>query len=189
MKLYSDEYLALIRDHHKGHWGGACKGYEDMIHKYMLLTKSKTLLDFGAGKGMLSQQQEIFMSNYEDYYKIIPYDPGNPAFDEWINPPVCDASFSADVMEHIEPEYIDNTLQFIYDKTNNWTYHKICTKPASNNFRSTMKDEKPRNLHTLVKPAHWWANKFERYFTLHDFRANLGHVEFLGIKRDKILDL
>ena len=150
--LISSEYKEKIVAHHtksKGKWGGSVNHKQPMIHKYMLLSDAKSVLDYGSGS---SAFKNGIKQMYPDYkYTIHEYEPGIIGKDE--DPPVCDVTICYDVLEHIEPDKIDNVLQHIYDKTNKWFICNISCVPSFGAFGDGS------NLHLLVKRPEWWVKK------------------------------
>ncbi len=70
------------------------------------LSNVKSLLDFGCGKGKFSQTIKDFNSNINVYS----YDPVTAPIEL---PEQVDVVYSSDVLEHVEPELLDNVLQHI----------------------------------------------------------------------------
>tara|TARA_R100001463_G_C3453629_1_gene213972 strand:- start:44 stop:574 length:531 start_codon:yes stop_codon:yes gene_type:complete len=173
--LISPEYQAQITKLHQSRpWGGAVKGSGQMLHKYLILTKSKSILDYGAGRSDLKKELD---SSYPDHpYIINEYEPGIPELAG--DPPVSDAVISFDVMEHVETDKVEGVIEHIYNKTNLWTYHKICLKPATSVFPGTK-----QNLHVTIKPGFWWLEKFSKHFEFLETGINAGYVYFLGVKK------
>jgi hypothetical protein len=63
-----------------------------------------------------------------------------------------------DVLEHVEPSYLDEVLRNIADKTNKLAYFVICCRPAGQNLPDG------RNAHLIVQPHEWWEKKLLEYF-------------------------
>ena len=173
--LISPEYQAQIEKmHNKKPWGGACRGKAQMLNKYMIMSGAKSLLDYGCGRSDLKKEFDATYATYS--YIINEYDPGIPKLAG--DPPVSDVVISFDVLEHVEPDKVDNVIKHIYDKCNMWTYHKICTRAATGAFPVTGK-----NLHLTIKPGYWWLQKFEPYFEFLETNVNEGYCWFLASKK------
>jgi len=82
-----------------------------------------------------------------------------------------------DVLEHIEPDKLDNVLDHIASKTNKIFYFKVCLLPSFNSF------EDGTNLHLIVEPKEFWLEKLSKYFTLEDIVSPRGHVWGLATKK------
>jgi hypothetical protein len=174
-KYYSSKYQSMLIDMHKKRpWGGAVDGSIERINTYARLSEVKSILDYGSGYGAFKDKIE---ATYTDVvYSIHEYEPGQPELAG--DPPICDASICIDVMEHIEPKLVDNVIEHIHNKTNKWTFQKICLRAATGNFPGTK-----QNLHLIVMPAAWWVKKLSPYWEMIDLTATTGHLTFLGLKK------
>ena len=65
-----------------------------------------------------------------------------------------------DVLEHVEPELIDNVLDDLQRVTSKKGYFTISCRPAS----KILKDG--RNAHILIQPKEWWKKKLEPRFKI-----------------------
>jgi trans-aconitate methyltransferase len=116
-----------------------------LIEKYQV----GSILDFGCGKG------HMVLALKEKYPNIIVYgfDPGMESFDDL--PKNVDMIFSFDVLEHIEPELLDQTLVDLAQRTNKVMYHLIACHPA----KKSLSDG--RNAHLIVETPEWWKQKLQ----------------------------
>ena len=174
--LISKEYKEkIVAFHTKRGWGGPIsKHIPFLIHKYMALSQANSILDYGAGSSLFKEKMDQQYPNAK--FNIHEYEPGIIGKDE--DPPVCDATVCLDVLEHIEPNKIDNVLQHIYDKTNKWAYVMICCIPS----RKTFSDG--QNLHLLIRESNWWLEKFKYEWDMFDIKTyNGGFLEVLLIKK------
>ncbi len=158
--LISKEYKEkIVAFHKKRGWGGPIsKNVPSIVHKYMALSKANSILDYGSGCGLFKEKMDNQYPNAK--FNIHEYEPGIIGKDE--DPPVCDATVCLDVLEHIEPDKIDNVLQHIYDKTNKWAYIMICCIPSHNTFPDG------QNLHILQREPNWWLEKFKYEWDMFD---------------------
>ena len=96
------------------------------------------------------------ISTLKEYFpniQIDGFDPGNTSFQEF-KKEKYDLVISTDVLEHIEPEYIDETLKFLKQKSR-YFYHLIALQPS----RLILPDG--RNAHLILESADWWKKKFQ----------------------------
>ena len=106
----------------------------------------KTLLDFGSGKGLVSNSIRE-KCNIE----VISYDPSvNNRTDL---PDKVDMVFSKDVLEHIEPEQLEYTLYDLHRKAQKISYHLIACHKAHHYLADG------RNCHLIVETPDWWQSK------------------------------
>jgi hypothetical protein len=104
------------------------------------------ILDYGCGKGTLRIDG------------IKQYDPGLPKFD--IPPLSADLVVCTDVLEHIEPEFLDNVLAHIESLMLKAGYFTIGILKARKNLPDG------RNAHLIIEPAEWWIDKIVGYFNI-----------------------
>jgi hypothetical protein len=70
-----------------------------------------------------------------------------------------------DVLEHIEPDLIDNVLDDLQRLTQEIGFYSISTEPAE----KTLPDG--RNAHLILQSPHWWLNKIMDRFELQTFQV------------------
>jgi SAM-dependent methyltransferase len=116
-----------------------------LIEKYQV----NSILDFGCGKG------NMVLALKEKYpnIKVYGFDPGMESFDAL--PESVDMIFSFDVLEHIEPELLDDTIVDLARRTNKVMYHLIACHPAKKNLSDG------RNAHLIVENPEWWKQKLQ----------------------------
>ena len=89
------------------------------------------------------------------------YDPGVP---EYADPPTpAEMVVCIDVLEHIEPELIDDVLDHLEELTESFLFATVHTQPAGKKLPDG------RNAHLIQKPAEWWLPKIMERFTLKGF--------------------
>ena len=112
-------------------------------------SQSLSVLDFGCGKGeILSQVQKLFPKK-----QIMGYDPGVEVFSHY--PLGIDFIYSVDVLEHVEPEFIDEVLRKLVNEGEH-QYHLIACCPAKKNLPDG------RNCHLIIEQPNWWIKKFNK---------------------------
>lgn len=149
--LISEEYRNQCRLLHnlQAGWGEGDK--REVIKQIQLAAMANTIdiLDYGCGKGE-------FGKNYP--WPIKEYDPGITGKEAGNVP--AEFVICHDVLEHIEPEYLDNVLQDLHRCTLRVGYFAIGCSPAE----AILPDG--RNAHLIIKPASWWKEKLNKYFHL-----------------------
>jgi hypothetical protein len=157
--LITEEYRRLQSELHRNpNYGIASVEYAPMVAEVMQAVGTRELLDYGAGKGRLGQTlNEMF----EEPFTIHHYEPAVP---EWSRSPApCRFVACIDVLEHIEPELIDNVLDDLRRVTSAVGFFSVDTQPAA----KVLADG--RNAHLIQKPAAWWLPKFMDRFELARF--------------------
>lgn len=162
MQLISDDYKNILTTMHKEKedFGVHSKRYVSYVMNLCHELNSNDLLDYGCGKGVLQQNLP---------FQIKQYDPGIPVHS--LDPESADIVFCSDVMEHVEPEFLDNVLKHINEKTKVIALFVIDLNAA----KKTLPDG--RNAHLIVENGHWWFNKLSQYFTINSYSINMSNLE------------
>lgn len=111
------------------------------------------VLDFGCGRGTLKHALEAALG----FVTVHEYDPGVRGKD---TPPEYNYDYvvCTDVMEHVEEDRVDSTLQFIEWLTGAGAFFLIVFTPA----KSSLPDG--RNTHITIKPREWWEERLRQHF-------------------------
>ena len=158
--LISEEYRKMQEDLHRNpNYGVASVHYAPIVAEVVKLVGATELLDYGAGKGRLG----------ETLNTLLPHPPlihhYDPARAEWAAPPQpCACVACIDVLEHIEPELIDNVLDDLQRVTIGHGVFTVHTGPAV----KVLADG--RNAHLIQQPPEWWLERFERRFHVAEFK-------------------
>ena len=111
----------------------------------------QSVLDFGAGKGVLAGMlAEFGVAN------VAEYDPAIPGKDA--RPEPADLVVCTDVLEHIEPNRLLEVMTELARVTRRKLFVDICTSPAL----KTLPDG--RNAHLIVQNPDWWRYTLSRHF-------------------------
>lgn len=138
--------------HATGTYGTASIKHADTVTQIINNAKVTHLLDYGCGS-LLNLYKHIKPAHKLTYQA---YDPGVP---EYSDPPVPSQMVACiDVLEHIEPEYLDNVLDDLVRVTESLLYCTIHTGPAG----KTLSDG--RNAHLIQQPLQWWLPKLIERF-------------------------
>lgn len=137
-------------------WGNDGKYHVDAIWKLAGRLNARTLLDFGCGRSTLSKS----LKSYCPMLTCTDYDPGRPKKAKLPNK-VFDVVTCTDVLEHVEPEFVDEVIKAIADRAGRAAYFVIDTVPAN------VKLPDGRNAHLTVREPVWWAHKLTDVFKPH----------------------
>ena len=149
MKIISQEYLDLQKELHQDeNYGKASIKQAPLVKQIFEKNNFTSISDYGAGKKNL--QKALFNIGLKDFQ----YFPFDPVFPEYGEPKPADLVCCVDVLEHIEPEYLDNTINDLKRITINTGFFNISTRPA----RKMLADG--RNAHLIIKPVNWWLSLF-----------------------------
>ena len=155
MKTISEEYRKLQEELHKNpDYGVASTHFAPVVSEIMKGLKIKSLSDYGAGKKRLYESLKKLNNVPNEYF---PYD---PAFPDYGKPRAADLVCCIDVLEHIEPELIDNVIDDLSSITTNYGFFTVHMGPA----RKFLSDG--RNAHLIQKPSSWWLEKLIKKFEI-----------------------
>ncbi len=112
-----------------------------VFHKAAEL-ETHSILDYGCGKGEL---------NLHLPFSIDMYDPGVPKYAD--EPAPADIVVCTDVLEHVEPTWIDDVVEHLHACTKRVLLCNICVQPAKKKLPDG------RNAHLLVCEPEWWRKK------------------------------
>ena len=149
MQLITDEYRRLNYEKHVSSTGYGTSGqnYANEILGLCDTLKTRDILDYGCGKSTLQNCLPFTIKQYDPAIKKYEHDPES-----------ADLVVCTDVLEHIEPDLLDNVLRHMHSKTNKLLYAAINTQKAL----KTLADG--RNAHLIVEDIPYWANKLDPYF-------------------------
>ena len=157
--LISESYRRMQQELHRNpDYGVASVQYAPLVANVIKTIGATALLDYGAGKGRLGATLETML---DQPLSIHHYDPAIP---QWsASPAPCDLVACIDVLEHIEPDLIDNVLDDLKRVTAGVGVFTVHTEPAM----KVLADG--RNAHLIQKPPSWWLPKFMDRFELSQF--------------------
>ena len=122
------------------------------LHKHFNL---ESILDYGCGKGLIIKSLQEKLEGTP--VSVQGYDPCVNEFK--VQPKPCQFLISTDVLEHIEPEYINNILDHISELTERLCYLVIDLLPAQKKLPNGI------NAHTMIAPPGWWLEKLGERFS------------------------
>ena len=148
--LVTDEYKKQLEQYHTEHknWGSGPRAQISRLGKFFHDNNVLEVVDYGCGKA--TNMKFIFP------IKIHSYDPGVPTWSA--DPPCAPYLICMDVLEHIEPELLEDVLQHIDSKFTRKALLGISMSPA----KETLPDG--RNAHLIQKPVGWWLERLQKYF-------------------------
>ena len=144
--LISDSYRELNQAMHRTNPAFGVSGHRYAPIPQMLMSGHETadVLDYGCGKRTLENALGFPITNY---------DPCIPGLDG--RPEPHDIVMCTDVLEHIEPEWLDEVLADIRRCTKRVAFLLVATRPA----KKTLADG--RNAHLIQEPYSWWKARIE----------------------------
>ena len=143
---YSKEYLEELKTLHNKKTFGLNRNIPEIVHKIIKENNIKSFLDFGAGKGHTS-------ATISQTYPEIDLHTFDPATFPNPLPKEVELTYSSDVLEHVEPDLIDETLNDLCARSTRYQYHLIACHPA----KKALSDG--RNAHLIIENPKWWKNR------------------------------
>ena len=156
--LISNEYKKLLIEQHEDrYWGGTGRQHADDIREWAAECNCNTALDYGSSNHRDCLKRH-FHYTYPGELLFYEYD---PAVESKSGLPLPqDIIVCTDVLEHIEPELLDNVLEHMRDCMLKCGYFVISTIKAV----QVLSDG--RNAHLIVEDKEWWKAKLEEYFSV-----------------------
>lgn len=170
MQTISDDYKRVLADTHikVGNWGTTAGPRYKMIVRHLQEANTTVLLDYGSGTSSLKNALDKY---YPNVYNVIEYEPGMQ--DKCSMPEPCEFVVCIDVLEHVEPEFIENVLDDLQRVTLKHALITISTEPA----HTILSDG--RNAHLIVEPYSWWLPKISERFNILNQAYNTRSCLFL----------
>ena len=156
MQTITEEYRKLQRDLHDRNkfYGVSSIEFAPIVASVLHHFKIDNISDYGAGKKRLLDALTKLKKSPRLYF---PYD---PAFPEYGEPKKADLVCCIDVLEHIEPDLIDNVIEDLSKIVTNIGFFTVHLTPAGKILNDG------RNAHLILKTIPWWMKKFEKYFSI-----------------------
>lgn len=171
-QLATDYYRAQLKEAHRvKKWGGGGYSWAEAGLKFRLQVGGSSILDYGCGRGTFKKR----MMEIDPDARVTEYDPGIEGKEA--SPKPADVVVCTDVMEHIEPELVDNVLEHI---------SKICRKGAlfviaKNAANKSLPDG--RNAHLVQEGLEFWKEKIDKLeFTSLEYEDTRKHVVVRAVK-------
>lgn len=97
----------------------------------------------------------MLLEEYREQLHVRNYDPGIPA--DAGMPEPADLVVCTDVLEHIEPDHLDEVLAHIFGLAR----RKVILSWALTKAKRVLPDG--RNAHLIIEPAKWWVRRIKRH--------------------------
>lgn len=129
------------------------------VAQLMYEERHETILDYGCGKGTLSEtlaEQDIVVADYD------------PAIAGKDDPPEpADLVVCLDVLEHIEPECLDDVLSDLARLAKRKLFFDICVSDSIKRLPDG------RSPHLIIEPPQWWKRKLSEHFNISYWQERL----------------
>lgn len=141
--------------HATSNWGADGHRWYEQVIEVMKASNSTSILDYGCGKGTLRTQILMDERINLDPQRFYEYDPAIPAKSKL--PPKADLVVCTDVLEHIEPNKLEEVLDHLDNLMIKAMYLRIDMREAN----TILPDG--RNAHLIVADANFWRTKLARF--------------------------
>ena len=173
MQLITETYRGLNEDKHdeSKSYGTTGVQFAPIIMQLCQQLNTEDVLDYGCGKSKLSANLPFRINQYDpcvEKYKSMP----QPA----------DIVVCTEVMEHIEPECLDDVVKHIASLAKKMIFMTVATTPAV----KTLADG--RNCHLIVEQPDWWFKKLWQYFRITNFETNKNGCIVYGIPNNATIE-
>lgn len=150
-ELISEEYQKLNAQLHRENmaYGVGAQRHVQSVLKLAEALKTKSILDYGAGKCLLGK---------EIPWQIAEYDPAIPGKEE--SPKPADITCCFQVLEHVEPDKLLYVLDDLKRCVRQVGYFIIDTGPAQKHYANG------QNTHLIQKDKEWWTKRLKKFFTV-----------------------
>jgi len=175
--LATPEYQKQQQElHATGNYGVTGQKYGEIVSRFIDQHEINTVLDYGCGSN-LSLTKTLKPNRAIQYQG---YDIGVPEYAD--DPVPAELVTCIDVIEHIEPEYLEDVLDHLEELTDVMLFMSVHMGPAG----KTLSDG--RNAHLIQQPPSWWLPKIMERFNLQTFQL-VSPVEFFVVATNLALDL
>jgi 2-polyprenyl-3-methyl-5-hydroxy-6-metoxy-1,4-benzoquinol methylase len=163
--MITDAYRELNRQLHATNesYGASGHRWAAQVAQMAKHLPAHTILDYGCGKRTLEQALGFAIKNYD------------PAVEGLDTPPEpADLVVCTDVLEHIEPDYLEAVLDDLQRVTKKLVFLVVATRPA----KKTLADG--RNAHLIQLPLNEWLPALLSRWKVEQVQ-NVGGGEFIFI--------
>lgn len=162
--LISQEYAELNRQmHERPEYGIEGQKYAEIVRDMCNAYGTLDVLDYGCGKQTLRAKLG---------WDIRGYDPALPGLDA--KPEPADIVACTDVLEHIEPAYLDTVIADLRRCTRKVALLVIATQPAIKLLPDGT------NPHKIVEPWQWWLPRLVSNWKMTNFQDHGKRFLFIG---------
>jgi hypothetical protein len=177
LMLITSDYLELQKALHAGgRYGISSRHWADTVRALKEREECVDILDYGSGQGQLKQAlgEHSALKTRVNALLVTEYDPAIAGKDA--EPEPADLVVCTDVLEHIEPDCLDDVLLHLRSKVKKRLLFAISLRPAGKALADG------RNAHLIVESAEWWLERLAPYFRVLE-TIETGRRELAGIAK------
>jgi hypothetical protein len=173
----SEEYRKMQQELHQNpNYGVASLSFAPIVAELIRKGNIQSVSDYGAGK------KNLLKGLQQAGIKSLTYKPYDPAFPEYGLAQTADLVCCIDVLEHIEPDLLDNVLRELGTLVTRFGFFSIHMGPAG----KTLSDG--RNAHLIQQPSSWWLPKLCQHFEIMQMQTHqmMGHGIWVIVQPRKL---
>jgi len=157
MKLLTDEYRDQLQNiHDTSNWGVSGTYWVERIASTYTEYECESCVDYGSGYGRTAR---TLWKNYGIPRDCVQeYEPGIP--EKSALPSPADLVYCTDVLEHVEPELIDDVLTHIASLIKKVGFFTIGLRPSNRCLPDG------RDAHLILESPKWWRAKLKPHFNI-----------------------
>lgn len=148
----SPEYQRLIRELHDREDSFGAGNHVLTVAQLIKKLNIRSVTDYGAGKMRLA---EVLRKEFALEFDYFPFD---PAFPEYGSAKTAELVCCIEVLEHVEPDFIDSVIEELAQITIKWGFFTVSCGDSSKFLADG------RNAHILQRPISWWLTKLSSRF-------------------------
>lgn len=162
--LISDSYRQQQETlHSSGSYGTVSAFYAPLVAKLINHTEAAHILDYGCGSNLTLMKTLAEGRMVKHPFKYQAYDPCVP---QYATPPVpAELVACIDVLEHIEPDNLDEVLDHLYSVTEAVGFFSVSCVPA----KKVLPDG--RNAHLIQEQPEFWLPRIMCRWELQTFQV------------------
>jgi len=165
--LITKTYIRLNKELHAAPKGFGSSSYKWAHVVFQLIRKNNvaSVLDYGCGAGTLARggkdKEQGLLARFQEAGMKVDYAEYDPAISSKAALPrrQFDMVVCTDVLEHIEPECLDEVLEHIKSLTLRFAFVVVNTNAANKILLDG------RNAHLIVQPKEWWLKELKKHFS------------------------
>lgn len=170
--LISEEYRALNEElHSRTTYGSFGSKWTDVVAGIVQDFELDSILDYGCGKGTLKVELENL-----GHRNVAEFDPAIPG--KTSPPSPADLVVCTDVLEHIEPELLENVVADLKEKSLSHLFLVVATRPA----KKTLADG--RNAHLIIQDIDAWMPTLSKGWAVLEVKDFGGEFAILLTRKD-----
>ncbi len=158
-RMHREGNTGQAKSPHDTYTGGSLRPHLPAIRALARRTGTKSMLDYGSGKGMLYKQRNLVLpsgeiipsvAEYLGVEKIVCFDPGVPEYSSF---PLekFDGVVSTDVLEHCPEEDIPWIVDEIFGAAKKFVFANVASYPAMKTLPNG------ENAHCTQRSPAWWS--------------------------------